>query len=933
MKNTPTTLIVIFILSFLALVGNVNSQSVDNPINFTPKSPEAINFDIYGDIQNNGNNGLPDITIPIHTIVVDNLEIPISISYTADGVKVNDVPTAVGLKWALNAGGMFSRDVSGLPDEYSKGWKSSFLNERYDEYVEFSDGFCKKELDFYSGFHSNQVDISPDFFSYAINGMHGQLIIKRDGNHMEGLQSNNIIDKDSHLNYFDLKDSQGNKFIFSEKEEIIIHSQANGQTSTSMPATNGWKLSKATTQLGDSIVFSYEEHNYSTGMYVTGHSVKKTTPNTSPPVPGCGNLQTNQTNIIYRSKLIKSIKTDFEMVTFHYDSCDNCAVLNKRLKRIIVQNINDINDTIKIVEFQHDNFSGHQRLKLTGLTVLNKDSAPLNNYTFEYVLDEIDLPQYGSFSQDVFGYYNGAQNQYHMLPMTVPDFPYGAADREVNHNTIAIGALEKIIYPTGGFSKFYYEPNYTMGSNGPAVYYPGIRVKKIEDYTEDTKLSREKVFEYGAASTTVPYFPGDFSHFIDPLQAQGDLLYKHTIYSSTRINPFFQLYPRQIGFGYDKIKTIYPGNGSKIDRFDQFFEFNRYYWLPTESIIFNNENDTLSIKNKNYIFTQFRHNSDKPIGKEFFFELFSRPFIPINYFSCGDKDYCFIPESYFCPNPMTYYPPIRTSPFVQSNRKELESQTTIDFFDGEKVKTVTSYQYNEKQLLREQQITRIDENDQEFESETTHFRYITDHDVTWIDTNIKDSLINSNFISKPLLTTKHLNDAPPFEGVMTYVNGLGQTIKLKTLETNGSGALEDFSWHGEFTYGGSKHRLVNSETLEGHSRYIWDSNQQYLLAQINNLSSEEDIPNLSLIEGLNNFSGDLTSSQMDSLVTLNQEIRDLPDSIMITTYTHKPLVGVTSITDPRGRSVFYEYDSFNRLIRIRDHDQNILEENEYHYAE
>ncbi|QMU66143.1 MAG: hypothetical protein GKR88_21045 [Flavobacteriaceae bacterium] len=51
----------------------------------------------------------------------------------------------------------------------------------------------------------------------------------------------------------------------------------------------------------------------------------------------------------------------------------------------------------------------------------------------------------------------------------------------------------------------------------------------------------------------------------------------------------------------------------------------------------------------------------------------------------------------------------------------------------------------------------------------------------------------------------------------------------------------------------------------------------------------------------------------------------------ITTFTYDPLIGVTSITDPRGRTLYYHYDSFNRLQYVKDHDGNVLSEHSYNY--
>ncbi len=51
----------------------------------------------------------------------------------------------------------------------------------------------------------------------------------------------------------------------------------------------------------------------------------------------------------------------------------------------------------------------------------------------------------------------------------------------------------------------------------------------------------------------------------------------------------------------------------------------------------------------------------------------------------------------------------------------------------------------------------------------------------------------------------------------------------------------------------------------------------------------------------------------------------------LTTYTYDPLIGVTSITDPRGETIYYHYDNFNRLEYVKDAQGKILSENEYHY--
>ncbi len=61
------------------------------------------------------------------------------------------------------------------------------------------------------------------------------------------------------------------------------------------------------------------------------------------------------------------------------------------------------------------------------------------------------------------------------------------------------------------------------------------------------------------------------------------------------------------------------------------------------------------------------------------------------------------------------------------------------------------------------------------------------------------------------------------------------------------------------------------------------------------------------------------------------DVRLYPVNSMMTTYTYDPFDGMTSETDPNGKTTYYEYDSFGRLKCIKDNDGNKLREYNYHY--
>jgi len=121
-----------FLLVFLAAFATFCSfsQSVSNPITFpkmSPPSPEAASLGRYGEFPVTLATGTPNVAIPIYEISSGTLKMPISISYHASGIRVNDVASRVGLGWSLQAGGVITRAVKGLPDDdggigyYSEG--------------------------------------------------------------------------------------------------------------------------------------------------------------------------------------------------------------------------------------------------------------------------------------------------------------------------------------------------------------------------------------------------------------------------------------------------------------------------------------------------------------------------------------------------------------------------------------------------------------------------------------------------------------------------------------------------------------------------------------------------------------------------------------------------------------------------------------------
>lgn len=83
------------------------------------QSPNAASLGLYGEVPVSLYTGLPNIEVPLYSVQEGPIQIPIALSYHASGFRPDTHPGWVGLGWNLTNGGIISRTVHDLPDEYS----------------------------------------------------------------------------------------------------------------------------------------------------------------------------------------------------------------------------------------------------------------------------------------------------------------------------------------------------------------------------------------------------------------------------------------------------------------------------------------------------------------------------------------------------------------------------------------------------------------------------------------------------------------------------------------------------------------------------------------------------------------------------------------------------------------------------------------------
>ena len=116
--------------------------------------------------------------------------------------------------------------------------------------------------------------------------------------------------------------------------------------------------------------------------------------------------------------------------------------------------------------------------------------------------------------------------------------------------------------------------------------------------------------------------------------------------------------------------------------------------------------------------------------------------------------------------------------------------------------------------------------------------------------------------------------------------------------------------------------------------YIWGYKGQYPVAKIestSNLSSFYTTVTTAIgSSNMTTLAGNPTDAQVKNIFTGLRNHSSMTGEL-ITSYTYKPLVGISSETDPSGRVITYEYDSFGRLKTVKDEQGKILKEHKYNY--
>ncbi|WP_445456786.1 hypothetical protein [Flavobacterium sp. HNIBRBA15423] len=247
------------------------------------------------------------------------------------------------------------------------------------------------------------------------------------------------------------------------------------------------------------------------------------------------------------------------------------------------------------------------------------------------------------------------------------------------------------------------------------------------------------------------------------------------------------------------------------------------------------------------------------------------------------------------------------------------AKTTDYFYDTNNALTGTSESivqsnYDSPNHLQLTTQKVADSNDEEIET-----KYFYAHEKG------NQALIDKNMIGIPLITQSFINNKKLSEKETVYKDWGNGLLAPEVIKASKGDATAEIR---------VKYNILdnsNGNPLEVQLEsgipitYIWGYNKTQPIAKIENATYAQVQPYEANLQTLSN------GTDEGNLIAALDALRTALPNAMITTYTYKPLVGISTVTDSKGNKITYHYDSFNHLEFVKDQDGNNLSKNDYHY--
>ncbi|EJL63258.1 hypothetical protein [Flavobacterium sp. CF136] len=486
------------------------------------------------------------------------------------------------------------------------------------------------------------------------------------------------------------------------------------------------------------------------------------------------------------------------------------------------------------------------------------------------------------------------------------------------------------------------------------IYGAGARVKEITDYTNNLSYNKRKIYynklsDYLSNNTTMqhafePYYNKTNSVIIwcpitlypTCFQYTARPIYVYTVSS----NPVNSGYLTRESINYSAITEILENNGVKNGMIEKIFRpsMDSPARLYEGSDIYGSSPDNYGelMKDKIEEETIYDSNSVVKTKKIYSYSLFGNNFLTAitarkNFIFPWEPDWD--PVLNVCADPTRFSPLENYSVWTYKNYYgivKLANTTETNYFPNQNVETITTNTYGNQPYY---QLTSTLTTNSKGENVKTEYKY--PFDLIGIEqTPYMQELVDLHRIDESISVKTFNGYSKLSERHIKYDKSVATGNLLLSKEVHTNKGITDIN----ITTASDRKLIfdqyddkgnIQQYTLENGASVsiIWGYNKTLPIAKIENVTYSQVssyIPNLQTLSD--------TGTEANLILALNTLRTSLPNAV-VTTYTHIPLVGISTITDPKGDKITYIYDRFGRLQFAKDKDDKILSENQYNYKQ
>ncbi|UIR55261.1 hypothetical protein LZQ00_13390 [Sphingobacterium sp. SRCM116780] len=476
---------ILFIIGINTFVCFGQQPQPNNRINLPDfQNPQAASLGKFGIYPTAEYTGALPIDIPLFEVDAKGYKIPFSLSFHGSGVKLDQMETEVGLGWSLSGIGMISRSVVGVPDEKPNGSCNIILKTGQEIFnnavlppTASQSEIMSKRVWLKAMSEGKGEDTHTDYYFYNFPNHSGKFIINNKTEYLPipfspiKIERGNISN-DLYSSFpFKITDEQGSILSFNS---TTYSTPENFEPLQNNAVTSSWYL--------DNILIP--DHNESISFIYEDFFIKEYTSYQEQSIGYNGNadgtispiqplISSISGSIMQRMKLIKEISYGNGAIKFNYMDSPNANVSTmKFLKEILIYDKSNI--LIKKIGFDYS--VPANRVKLSQVNLIDLQNAS-NSGSYKIIYNSLNFPsRFNSGSpSDYWGYYNekgsGMIARKDILRSNISlsadgesswvDYAIsvGNSDRTVNENVNQAEMISKLIYPTGGYTNFIFEPN------------------------------------------------------------------------------------------------------------------------------------------------------------------------------------------------------------------------------------------------------------------------------------------------------------------------------------------------------------------------------------------------------------------------------------------------------------------------------------------